>query len=84
MKWLTKIKYESEFKLRLTFNDGKSFKVDFKDLLDGQVYLPLKNVEEFKKFYIHPDFDILSWPNGADFSSDFLYEIGQKQSKRSA
>lgn len=37
------------------------------------VFEPLKSVEEFKQFQIHPEFHTLVWPNGADFAPEFLY-----------
>jgi len=30
----------------------------------------------FKKFSVNQDIDTVVWPNDADFSPDFLYEIG--------
>ena len=33
-------------------------------------------LEIFKEFKVNTDIDTVTWPNAADFSPDFLYEIG--------
>jgi len=37
----------------------------------------LKDLSFFKRFAVNYDIDTVVWPNGADFSPDFLYEIGE-------
>lgn len=69
-----------DYKLKLLFSDDKTKIVDFKDWIDeGGVYLlPLKNMLYFKKVQIDEFNYSICWPNGADFSPDVLYEIGQE------
>lgn len=69
--------YSSEFKLVVTFEDERSRLVDLEPYLDGEVFEPLKNIEYFKNFRVNTDLDTVVWENGADFSPDFLYEIGK-------
>ena len=57
----------------LRFRDGTQGEVDLGPELVGPVFEPLKAVEEFKRFQIHPEFHTLVWPNGADFAPEFLY-----------
>lgn len=68
---VVKAKYVKEYKIELLFNDGKRGVVDLKDDLWGEVFLPLRDIEQFKKFKIK--FDTLSWKNGADIAPEFLY-----------
>ena len=58
----------------LRFRDGTQGEVDLGPELVGPVFEPLKSVEEFKRFQIHPEFHTLVWPNGADFAPEFLYQ----------
>jgi hypothetical protein len=36
------------------------------------VFEPLKEVEYFRKFQVHPELRTIVWPNGADFAPEFL------------
>ena len=60
--------------LWLKFSDGVEGEIDLRDELDGPIFEPLKNVELFKQFTINPDLHTLVWPNGADFSPEFLHD----------
>ena len=41
--------------------------------LHGPVFEPLKDLDAFKAFILHPELHTLVWPNGADFSPEFLH-----------
>jgi len=56
----------------LRFNDGAAGEVDLSAELDGPVFGPLQDIEQFKRFSIV--LHTLSWPNGADFAPEFLRE----------
>ena len=45
------------------------------------MFEPLKDIAYFKSFRVNEDLDTVVWENGADFSPDFLYEIGQPVSE---
>lgn len=75
MKHIISVKYLSGYTLALVFDDGKKLSIDFTDQLYGEIYEPLKNIEEFKKVRIDPVFKTISWPNGADFAPEFLYDL---------
>jgi hypothetical protein len=62
----------------LTFEDNIVRLVDLKSHLDGEIFEPLMNIDYFKNVRINPDIDTIVWSNEADFSPDFLYEIGEK------
>jgi hypothetical protein len=56
----------------LRFRDGTTGEIDLAPALHGPVMEPLKDVEVFKQFSIHPEFHTLVWANGADFAPEFL------------
>ena len=66
--------YVDHFTIHLRFSDGTEGDVDLADELHGQVFEPLKDTALFRRFSIHPEFRTLTWPNGADFAPEFLYE----------
>jgi hypothetical protein len=82
MHFVRNAKYDSGYRLILTFEDDSKRMVDLKDELHGEVFLPLGDVNYFKTVKVDPDLDTIVWDNGADFSPDFLYEIGQELSGR--
>jgi hypothetical protein len=67
-------KYIEGYKLWLKFNDGKTGVIDLSEELWGPVFAPLKDLGTFQKVQVHPELETLSWPNGADFAPEFLYE----------
>ena len=76
MHFVTAVRRESGYKLRLTFEDGSVRLVDLASHLDGEVFEPLKDLRRFRTARLNPDLDTVVWDNGADMSPDFLYEIG--------
>jgi hypothetical protein len=68
-------RYIEGFKIELHFNDGKSKIVDLSNEIYGEVFEPLKDIDYFKKFTLNPF--TIQWENGADFSPEYLYEIGK-------
>ena len=67
-------RYVRDFVIHLRFSDGVEGDVDLKRELEGEVFEPLKAVAYFQKFQVHQELHTLTWPNGADFAPEFLYE----------
>ena len=67
-------KYRGDYTIWLRFNDGAEGEKKIKNELYGEVFEPLQNMEQFKKFRVDPDLQTLVWENGADFAPEFLYE----------
>ena len=67
-------KYLHDFVIRLRFNDGAEGEIDLKGELTGEVFEPLRNIEQFKQFAVDPDLETIVWQNGADMAPEFLYE----------
>jgi hypothetical protein len=68
-------KYINEYKIWVSFNNGRSGIIDLKEELTGEVFEPLNNLEEFKKISIHPIMETLVWENGADFAPEYLLDL---------
>lgn len=69
------VDYIKDYELLLTFNDGMKKTVDLKPYLTGEVFGPLLDKEQFIQYGLTPV--TIEWANGADFASEFLYEIGK-------
>ncbi len=61
------------YELRVTFDDGKEQIIDFRPVLEGQLYGPLRDEKLFNQVRIDPEAHTLVWPNGADFDPETLY-----------
>lgn len=72
---VTRAEYRGDYRIHVTFNDGKSGTIDFVPWLDGPIFEPLKNTEYFKRFFL--DGGTVSWPNGADIAPETLYAQAQ-------
>jgi len=71
--WVTKAEYVDEYKLLLTFNNNVTKLVDLKNSLYGEVFEPLKDIENFKQFELS-DWTV-EWYNGADLAPEYLFEL---------
>ena len=65
--------YVQGYTIRLQFADGSTGNVDLGEELHGEVFEPLEDLMLFKRYQIHPEFQTLCWPNGANFAPEFLY-----------
>lgn len=82
MHFVRSVKYVHSYELLLTFEDGSKRHVNLKAHLDGEIFEPLKDIEYFKTVRLNPNIDTIVWDNGADFSPDFLYELGQERTEK--
>ena len=77
MHYVTEASYISDYKIKVRFENNEVRLVDLATHLYGSIFEPLKDIIYFKAFKVNPDIDTVTWPNDADFSPDFLYEIGE-------
>lgn len=63
----------NNYVLWLRFSDGTEGEVDLGAELYGEIFEPLKNIEDFKMFSVNLEWGTIAWPNGADFAPEFLY-----------
>jgi hypothetical protein len=67
-------RYVRDYVVWLQFRDGTSGEIDLGPELWGPMFEPLKEVGFFRQFFIHPEFETLTWPNGADLAPEFLHD----------
>jgi hypothetical protein len=73
---LAAFEYLGEYRVRLQFNNGVARDVDLSAELYGEVFEPLRAIEQFRQLYLNPETGTLEWPTGADFAPEYLYDIG--------
>ncbi|SHE49465.1 Protein of unknown function [Desulfacinum infernum DSM 9756] len=67
-------KYQGDYKIELTFEDGATGVVDFaKYLSKGGVFERFKDLEFFKNFRIHEELGVLTWGDAIDIAPETLY-----------
>ena len=69
--------------LRLIFNDGTSKRVDVLPLLEGPIFMPLRDPEYFARMTLDPLCGTVCWPNGADFAPEALHELPAEETDES-
>jgi hypothetical protein len=77
MRFVRSVTHLSDYRLFLDFDDGAHKLVDLQQHVEGEIFEPLKDINCFKAVSVNPDLDTIVWQNNADFSPDFLYEIGE-------
>ena len=60
--------------IQISFDDGSIQRIDFKQVLGGELYHPLLASASFDRVFISEGIPTLTWPNGADFNPDHLYD----------
>lgn len=66
--------YEGEYRIKLTFDDGKRGVVDFsKYLSKGGVFENFKDIEFFKDFSVNDELGTLTWQKEIDVAPEKLY-----------
>jgi hypothetical protein len=61
------------FTLNVCFDDGTSQVIDFRPVLEGELYGPLQDTSIFKQVRVDSEAHTLVWPNGADFDPTMLH-----------
>ena len=64
----------SPYTLRIFFEDGIEHTIDFRPILAGELYGPLRDLELFNQVRIDLEVKTLVWPNGADFDPATLHD----------
>ena len=71
---LARATYLRDYKIHVTFDDGREGIIDLEGELWGEVFEPLKDTDVFRCFRMDPELDTIVWPTGADLAPEFLYE----------
>lgn len=65
---------EGPYRLRIRFDDETEQVVDFRPVLAGELFSPLRDLNVFNRVRIDPEVHTLVWPNGADFDPATLHD----------
>lgn len=68
---VTEAQHRGGHRVWLRFSDGLEGEIDLSTALRGPVFQPLKDPDYFASFHLD---DTLTWPNGADYAPEFLYD----------
>ena len=71
---ITTAVHVKDYQLKLTFDDGKTGVIDLSDQLWGEVFEPLRDIEQFKNFQVDTELSTIIWATGADLAPEFLYQ----------
>jgi hypothetical protein len=69
---VTGVEYVSGYRIRVVFADRHAREVDLEGELTGAVFEPLRDIAVFRQVRFDPESETVVWPNGADFSPEFL------------
>lgn len=61
------------FTIRVQFEDDTTQTINFEPIVGHRMYWPLRDPEFFNNVFISDELPTLTWPNGADFNPDHLY-----------
>jgi hypothetical protein len=62
------------YRIHITFADGLVRTIDFRAVLEGELYGPLRDLNQFNAVSIDPEVHTLVWRNGADFDPATLHD----------
>jgi hypothetical protein len=62
------------FTLRVSFDDGTAQVIDFRSVLEGEIYGSLRDLSLFIRVRLDTEAHTLVWPNGADFDPTMLHD----------
>ena len=62
------------YTLKVGFDDGLFREIDFRPILQGELYGPLRDLHLFEQVALDAEVHTLVWPNGADFDPATLHD----------
>ncbi|MBI4661317.1 MAG: DUF2442 domain-containing protein [Verrucomicrobia bacterium] len=62
------------YELSVSFDDGPSRRIDFRPILQGELYGPLRDLRLFEQVALDREVHTLIWPNGSDFDPATLHD----------
>ena len=71
---VTDLQVVGPHRLRIAFRDGLVREIDFRPVLAGSMYGPLRDPNLFDQVRLDPEVHTLVWPNGADFDPATLHD----------
>lgn len=78
---IVKAEYVSDYKIKISFADGANGIADLKEIISkGGIFSDLKELDNFKNFFIHDELKVLTWQKEIDIAPETLYllAVGEK------
>lgn len=66
-------KYLNDYKVQVTFNNGREGIADLSGSLKGKVFESLKNKSKFADLVVDDELNTIVWGNGADLAPEFIF-----------
>ena len=66
-------RYLEDYKIEVSFNNGRKGVADLSDALKGSVFGQLRNKLKFSSFTVDEELETIVWPNGADLAPEYIY-----------
>ncbi len=63
------------YTLDILFDDGTRKRIDLRRELYGPIFEPLRDPALFARVFVDENSRTVTWPNGADFAPDYLYQL---------
>ncbi len=76
---LKSAEYVKDHTIRFRFADGTAGDIDLGAELWGEVFEGLRDPNVFRSFRLDDELNTVTWPSGADFAPEFLYEKAAQQ-----
>ena len=73
---LSDARYLKDYQIQVKFEDGSGGTADLSEFVKkGGVLSKLRNINNFKRFYIHTELKVLCWPGEIDIAPEMLYHL---------
>ena len=78
---VTDAKYLEDYRVEVSFNDGRKGIADLYEVLRGPVFEGLKDKSKFSQLRFDEELETIVWPNGADLAPEYIYFRAFKDDK---
>ncbi|MCI5145673.1 MAG: DUF2442 domain-containing protein [Candidatus Electrothrix sp. AR3] len=65
--------YVSDYKVKVTFNNGRKGIADLSPALKGPMFEQLKDKATFASLQVDDLLETITWPNGADLAPEYVF-----------
>jgi hypothetical protein len=65
--------YIEDYKIEVSFNNGRKGVVDLSSSVKGSIFEELRNKSKFSSFTVDKELETIVWSNGADLAPEYIY-----------
>jgi len=70
---ITAAEYLQDYKVAVTFNNGRAGIADLAEALGQGVFQSLTDITQFRQLKVDDELNTIAWPNGADLAPEYVY-----------